>query len=104
MLPPGRCRLVTGALLIGSEPPTKPIGIGVVAALGARADVSPAIVTMTATWSHQISGDSRESIVLTLSPTIVEGHVLPLDKARLIESLADDCNERSINSRRTAAE
>ena len=44
---------------------------------------------------HEISSEPRQSIVLTLSPTIVEGDVLTLDKACLIETLADYCNERS---------
>ena len=36
---------------------------------------------------HEISSEPRQSIVLTLSPTIVEGDVLTLDKACFIETL-----------------
>ena len=43
-------------------------------------------------------------MVLNLGPTIVRGDVLTLDKAYLIETLADDSNERRVDSRRTAAE
>src|SRR5262249_13247318 len=44
--------------------------------------------------THQVGGESRQSIVLTLGPTIVERDVLTLDKACFIESLAHDRNER----------
>src|SRR5262249_59758388 len=54
--------------------------------------------------THQVGGGSRQSIVLTLGPTIVERDVLTLDKACFIESLAHDRNERHVNRRRTAAE
>src|SRR5262249_10143854 len=53
---------------------------------------------------HKIGGEPRQSIVLTVSPAIVEGDVLTLDKACLIEALADDRNEGQIDSGRTAAE
>src|SRR5262249_19694378 len=43
---------------------------------------------------HEIGGEPRQAIVLTLSPTIVEGDVLTIDKACFIETLADDRNER----------
>src|SRR5215471_3755823 len=85
IFPPGRCTLVTRPTLIGSEPPTKTIGMVVVAALAAKADTSP-------------------PIVLTLSPPIVEGDVLTFNKAFFVESLANDRNERSVDVRRTAAE
>src|SRR5262245_48999558 len=54
--------------------------------------------------THEIGGEPRQSVVLTLSPTRVEGEVLTFDKACFIETLADDRNERHVNSRRTAAE
>jgi hypothetical protein len=54
--------------------------------------------------THEIGGEPRQSIVLTLSPTIVEGDVLTLDKACFIETLSDDRNERRVRSGRTAAE
>src|SRR6516164_4076167 len=53
---------------------------------------------------HKIGGEPRQSIVLTVSPAIVEGDVLTLDKACFIEALADDRNEGHIDSGRTAAE
>src|SRR5262245_20812295 len=46
MLPPGRCRLVTRSLLIGSAPVAKTIGMVAVVALAATADTSPPIVTI----------------------------------------------------------
>src|SRR6516162_11926883 len=54
--------------------------------------------------THEIGGEPCQSIVLTVSPAIVESDVLTLDKARFIEALADDCNERRVDSGRTAAE
>src|SRR5262249_3170262 len=44
------------------------------------------------------------SMVLTVSPTIVEGDVLILDQACFIQTLADDRNERHVDSGRTAAQ
>src|SRR5262249_10367702 len=52
----------------------------------------------------EIGGKPRQPIVLTLSPTIVERDVLTLDKARFIESLPDERNQRRVDSRRTTAE
>jgi hypothetical protein len=54
--------------------------------------------------THEIGGESRQSIVLAVSPTIVDGDVLTFDKACFIETLANDCNERCIDDGRTAAE
>src|SRR5262249_60128811 len=52
----------------------------------------------------EIGGKHGQPIVLTLSPTIVERDVLTLDKARFIESLPDERNQRRVDSRRTTAE
>src|SRR6516225_9636471 len=49
MFPPGRLRLATRPAWTGSPPLTNTIGIVVVAALAASAEVSPPLVTMTAT-------------------------------------------------------
>src|SRR5215472_5705357 len=54
--------------------------------------------------AHKIGGEPRQSIVLPLCPTIVDGDVLTLDNACFIETLADDRNERCVDSERTAAE
>jgi hypothetical protein len=56
------------------------------------------------TVTHEIGGEPYQSIVLTVSPAIVESDVLALDEACFIEALADDCNERRVDSGRTAAE
>src|SRR5207344_2611960 len=54
--------------------------------------------------AHEIGGEPRQSIVSTLGPTIVEGDVLTFDQPRLVESLSNDSNEKSVNGRRAAAE
>jgi len=54
--------------------------------------------------THEIGREPRQSIVFTVSPTIIEGDVLTLDKACFIESPADHCNDRRVDSRRTATE
>src|SRR5262249_2410847 len=47
---------------------------------------------------HEIGGEPRQSIVSTLSPTIVQGDVLTLYKACFNETLADDRDERRVDS------
>src|SRR5215472_12394866 len=54
--------------------------------------------------THESGGEPRQSIVLTVSPTIVEGDVLTLDQACFIQTLADDRNERHVDSGRTATQ
>ena len=48
--------------------------------------------------THEIGGEARQSIVLTLGPTIVQGDVLTLDKACFNETLADDRDESRVDS------
>src|SRR5215831_16729463 len=54
--------------------------------------------------THKIGGELCQSNVLTVSPAIVEDDVLTLDKACFIETLADDRNEKRVDSGRTATE
>jgi len=56
------------------------------------------------TVTHEIGGEPYQSIVLTVSPAIVESDVLTLDEACFIEALADNRNERRVNGGRTSAE
>src|SRR5262245_48090694 len=78
ILPPGRLRLVTRPIATGSVPETNTMGIVAVAALAARPDTSPPMVTMTATPAD--------------------------DKASFVQSLAKDGDRLRICSGRTAAE
>ena len=48
--------------------------------------------------THEIGGEPCQLIVLTVSPAIVESDVLTLDEACFIEALADDRNERRVDS------
>ena len=54
-LPPGRGRLETSPSFVGSPPITNTIGIEVVAALAARAELEPPAATSTATGSRASS-------------------------------------------------
>jgi hypothetical protein len=54
--------------------------------------------------THEIGGEPYQSIVLTVSPAIVESDVLALDEAYFIEALADDRNERRVDIGRKGAE
>jgi hypothetical protein len=53
---------------------------------------------------HEIVGERSQSIVLSISPTIVEGDVSTLDEAGIIQTLPDHCHERRVDGRRTGAE
>src|SRR5215813_2458612 len=64
-LPPGRAKLATSPSLTGSSPPTKTIGIVVVAALTANAEVPT--VAMTATRRRTSSAASAGSRSVRLS-------------------------------------
>src|SRR5262249_58531383 len=56
-------------------------------------------------WGRgESGGDARQSIVLPLSQTILEGGFLTLEKAFFIEPLPEECNQRRVDSRRTTAE
>ena len=81
-LPPGWLRLATSPSLTGSPPVLKTIGIVVVAALAASADVLPPVETRTAIPRLTRSAASVGSrSYLTLCPAEFNRHVLALDKS-----------------------
>ena len=82
----------------------KTIGMVALAAFAASAGSLATNIKMTATLRRGRRPEPRYSIVLTLSPTIVEGDVLTLDEACFVETLADERNERRVDSGRTAVE
>ena len=98
-LPPGRLRLATRPSLTGSPPIVKTIGMVAVAALAASAAAGAAARDdhghLTA---DQIGGQRRQSIVLTLRPTIFDRHVLAFDIAVSFKpwrNAATRCAQRS---------
>jgi hypothetical protein len=92
------------------------MGIVAVAALAAAAEVSPPTVTMTATWrqtrsaasagtrsywpsaqrnenghglAYEVGGKSRQSVVLTQPPAVLDRHVLTLDEACFAQATSE---------------
>jgi ABC transporter substrate binding protein len=53
---------------------------------------------------HKIGGERGQSIVLSVSPPIVQGDVLTLDEAGIIQALPDHPDEARVDGRRTGAE
>src|SRR5437762_13189305 len=89
ILPPGRFRLSTRPILIGSPPIVKTIGIVVVVALAATAALL-AIVAMTATLRRTISAASAGSrSACPLGRSVLNHYVLAFDIADLAEPLAE---------------
>jgi len=54
--------------------------------------------------THKIGREPRQSIVLTLSPTIIDGDVSTLNEAGLIQTLPDHGDRMRVGVGRTAAE
>jgi hypothetical protein len=53
---------------------------------------------------HEIGGERGQSIVLSVSPAIVQGDVSTLDEAGIIQALPDHRDERRVDGLRTGAE
>ena len=64
-LPPGRARLATRPNLPGSSPPTKTIGIVVVAALAANAEVPTVAITATRRRTRSATSAGSRSVRLS---------------------------------------
>src|SRR5262245_9651939 len=54
--------------------------------------------------THEIGGERRQSIVLSVSPAIVQGDVSTLEESGIIQASPDHRKERRINGGRTGAE
>ena len=78
-LPPGRLRLATRPIWMGSAPVSKTIGMVVVAAFAASA-AGVLVAAITATWRlNQISHHRRQLIVLALRPAVFDRDILAID-------------------------
>ena len=89
-LPPGRFKLATRPVLIGSTPFRKTMGIVVVAALAASAAASPAKAAMTFTLTtHQIGRQRWKALKLTFRPAVVDHNILAFDIAGVLQTLAE---------------
>src|SRR5215471_20465359 len=53
--------------------------------------------------THEIGCERGQSIVLSVSPAIVQGDVSTLEESGIIQALSDQCVERRVNGRRTGA-
>jgi hypothetical protein len=58
----------------------------------------------SAPQSHEIAREHREPVVVTLSGAVLDRDVAALDETGLIQTLADDRDERGVGRRRTDAE
>src|SRR5215468_960647 len=89
-LPPGRARLATRPNLTGSSPPTKTIGIVVVAALAANAEVPTVAITATRRRTRSAASAGSRSVrlsaqrysIATFSPSTKPASLKPWWNAR----------------------
>jgi hypothetical protein len=89
-LPPGWARLATRPSLTGSSPTPKTIGIVAVAAFGGLSNGSLAGRSDNGyVPADEVSHECRQAIVSALQPVVFDHHVLALDVARFLETLAE---------------
>src|SRR5215468_1551080 len=53
---------------------------------------------------YEVSGESREPVVLTVGPTIIGLEMMPLGEAQLTQTAPDRCDEWRVGDGRAAAE
>ena len=91
--PPGRARLLTRPVPIGSPTAAMTTGIVVVVRLAARAAGVPAVTMMSDLRAIELRAERREALVRSLGPAVLDGEIPALDVAALAKPLAERPDE-----------